>query len=295
MGLSNPRINFGVHSLTPYNRSTGEFYGILKVLGGSSLQLTGELIKLNGGSLKYPWAIEEGYTTAELAIKPKEYPDFLFELFLGKAPTLTDTPDTDGTFTTPENKTGTSVIDASTGIASVEVIPSTGAPNLKFGKYVVKAASSTTVDVYASTDVDFNRGSNHEFSNDLLLVATGLTITASTPTTIAALGFQFTGGSGTIGMTTGDTAVFELVPPFTKKMEVTIGGTSDTFPEFGAIIMAKQRSNQEMFEIDAFRCKASGMPLGFEANTFAEGEIKAELFYDSSKNGIFKARHVTPS
>ena len=294
MGLSDPRIFFGVHSVTPYRRLTGEFYGILKCLGGSSLALTGENIKLNGGSLKFPWAIEEGYITAEMSLKPKEYPDFLFELFLGKAPTAVNTPDTDGVISTLTNLKGTSVV-AATGIATVLVIPTTGPANLKFGKYLVKVASATTVDIYASSDIDFNRGTDEAFENDLLLIEAGVTITQSSASNIASIGVKLTGDSGTIGMVTGDTATFEVKPPFTKSMEVTIGGGSDTFPEFGAIIMAKQRSNGEMFEIDAFRCKASGMPLGMEANAFAEGEIKAELFYDSTKNGIFKARWVQPS
>ena len=71
MALSNPRIVFGVHSVSPYSRTTGEFYGILKVLGGSSLSLSGELLKLNGGSRKYPWAVEDGLITAEMTLKVK--------------------------------------------------------------------------------------------------------------------------------------------------------------------------------------------------------------------------------
>lgn len=295
MSLSDPRLIFGIHSATPYNRTTGLPYGIIKCLKGSSLGLNGELIKLNAGSQKFPWAIEEGNITAEVSMKISEYPSFITELFLGKAPTDVSTPDTDGTISTLTNKKGSSVMDASTGIASVIVIPTTGAANLKFGKYVIKAASATTVNIYCLSDIDFNRGTDEAFDDDTLSVATAQTVTSGANTDIASLGLRITGGSGTIGMSTGDTATFEVQPPLTKSMSVRIGGGSDTFPEFGMLILAKQRSNGEMFEVDLFRCKAAGMPIGFEQNAFGEGEVKAEAFFDSAKNGVFDIRWCQPS
>lgn len=295
MSLRDPRLVFGIHSATPYSRTTGLPYGIIKCLQSSSISLTGELVKAMGGSQKYPFAIEEGNITAEISIKSKSYEDFLFELFLGKAPTTVSTPDTDGTVSTLTNKNGSTVMDASTGIASVVVIPSTGAANLKFGKYVIKATSATAVSVYCLSDVDFNRGTDETFDDDTMTVATSQTITSGANTDIASLGLRLTGGSGTIGMTSGHTATFEVNPPYTRATEVTIGGGSDTFPEFGMLCVAKQRGNGEMFEMDLFRCKAAGMPIGFEMNAFAEYEVKAEAFFDSSLNGIGKMRHVIPS
>lgn len=292
MPLSDPRIIFGVHSVTPYNRTTGAFYGILKVLGGSSLSLSGELVKLNGGSLKYPWAIEEGNTTAEMSLKPKEYPDFLFELFLGKAPTAVGA-DTAGTVSVADNVTGTSMI-AAIGVLTPIVIPSTGAANLKFGKYYIKAVSATAFDVYLSTDVDMLRGTDESYDNDALRVAQVTGVATGANSDVASLGLRFVGGASATAFVIGDTATFEVQPPSSKSMSVTVGGTADTFPEFGALLVAKQRSNGELFEVDCFRCKASGLPLGFEAQVFSEGEIKAEAFYDSAKNGVFKARHFTP-
>lgn len=293
MALSNPRIIFGVHSVSPYNLTTASFYGILRVLGGSSLSLAGELVKLNGGSSKYPWAVEDGLITAEMSLKPKEYPDFLFELFLGKAPTAVGV-DSAGAVSTVTNKNGTSIV-ASTGLASVSVIPTTGAANLKFGKYVVKYASATTLAIYASSNIDFNRGTDETYDDDLLLVATTAAITTGGNTDMATLGLRFVGGAGTIAFVSGDTATFEVKPPSTKSMSVSIGANSDTFPEFGAICMAKQRSNGEMFEIDALRCKGVGLPLGLEENKFSEAEIKAECFYDSAQDAVLKLRHITPS
>ena len=295
MALSDPRIIFGVHSVSPYSRTTGEFYGILRVLGGSSISLSGELIKLNGGSNKYPWAIEDGLITAEMSLKVKEYPSFLFELFLGKAPTDVTTPDTDGTVSAVTDKFGTTVVDASTGLASVIVIPTTGAADLKFGKYVLKATSDDDLNIYVSTNANFARGTDENYDDDLLLVGTVAIGDSGATTDVASLGLRFTAGSGTTAFTIGHTATFEVQPPLTKSMSVSIGSNSDVFPEFGAILMAKQRGNLELFEIDAHRCKGVGLPLGLEENAFSEAEIKVECFYDSTLDRVLSIRHCSPS
>lgn len=294
MALTAPRVIFGVHSFTPYSRSTGLFMGIIKCLSGSSLSLAGELVKLNGGSSKYPWAVEEGKISAEMSLKVKEYPDFLFELFLGTAPTAT-TAETTGNVSTLTNKYGSTCMSATTGIASVLAL-SGSETDMKFGKYVVKVVSATTVDVYFSSDADISRGTNGTMQSDTLkITATALTITAATPTTVPNFGIKLTGGSGTIGMTTGNTATFEVRPINDKGTSVTIGSTASDFPEFGAIIMGQKRSNGEMTEIDCFRCKGVGLPLAFNEGAYSEAEIKVEAFYDSTLDGVFKMRNVSPS
>lgn len=294
MSLSDPRIIFGIHSLSPYNRTTKEFYGILRVLGESSLSLSGDVIELNGGSNKYPWAVEDGLIKAEMSLKPKEYPDFLFELFLGKAPTASGS-DATGTVSTLTNAVGSSIKNNTTGIASVSITASTGAASLKFAKFVVKYASATTVDVFASSNIDFARGTDADYSTDLLKVASGVAVTSGGATAIPTLGLDINGGSGTIAFVAGDTATFQVKPPSSKSMDVVIGANSDVFPEFGAILVAKKRSNLEMFEIDAHRVKGVGLPLGFKENAFSEADIKAKCFYDSTLDRVLTLRHITPT
>lgn len=291
MALSQPRAIFGVHSISPYSRSTGEFYGTLKVLGGSSLALSGELIELMGGSSKYSWAVEDGRIDAELTVKAREYPNFVFELFLGKAPT-NNSAETSGNLSTPANKYGTSVVNATTGITST--LTATTPADFKFGKYVIKAASATTVNVYFSSDLDLARGSNGSYeSDDLKVTASALTITSGGTTLIPNFGITLNGGSGAIAFTSGDTATFEVRPINTGSTTVTIGSASDsTFPEFGCIIYAQRRGNQEMMELDALRVKGIGLPMGFEENAWSEAEIKAKCFYDSTQDAVFKMRHV---
>lgn len=298
MSLSAPRGFFGVHSFTPYSRTDGTFYGELRVLKSSSLSLSGSLVGLSGGSSKYDWAVEEGEIKAELSLKFGEYPDFLFTLFLGKTPTAVSA-EASGNCSTLTNKNGTSILNSTTGIASVGVKSGSEA-DLKFGKYVVKYASATTVDVYFSSDADIGRGTNGTMQSDLLkITASPLTITTLGVTTaIPSFGLEFTGGSGTIGFTSGDTATFMVRPVGTQTtgMTVTIGGRADQyFPEFGAIVMAQKRGNQELIELDCYRCKAAGLPLNFEQNAWSNGDVKIQLMYDDAQDGLFSVRHVKPS
>lgn len=294
MALSDPRIVYGVHSVTPYNPITGEFYGTAKVLGGSSVSLSGELNSLFGGSNRFPWAIEDSTISTEITLRVKSYEDFLFQIFLGKAPTANGV-DAAGSVSTPVEKTGTTIMSATTGLASVTVIPTTGAANLKFGKYVLKATSDDDLNIYAGSDIDFAHGTDVTFTNDLLLVGTVAIGDTGATSDVADLGLRFTAGSGTTAFTVGDTAMFEVLPPSTKSMEVVIGGSSDVFPEMGLIMYSKRRGNGEMFEIEVYRAKGIGMPIGLEENAFSEAEIAVQAYYDSTQNGIMKIRSVSPS
>lgn len=290
MSRSNPRGVFGVQSVTPYSRTTGEFYGMLEVLDSSSVSLQAEQVDLYGGSNKYPVASEDGQISSEMSLKLGEMPDFAFELFLGKAPTAT-TAETAGNVGVATNKKGTSMI-AATGVLTPVVIPTTGAANLKFGKYVIKATGAAAFDIFVSSNIDLKRGTDTELTTDANKVASVTGVATGADSEVAALGLKFTGGASATAFVTGDTAVFEVRPINAKASVVTIGGAADVFPEFGAIIMAQKRSNDELFEIDAFRCKASGMPLGFESFQWSKPEVKAKLLYDRALDGVFKARAI---
>lgn len=291
MSRTAARSVFGIHSFSPYSRTTGLFYGMSNILDSGSISLTGELIDLFGGSNKYPWASEDGQVSAEMSLKFGEMPDFFFELFLGKAPTAT-TAETSGNVTTLTNKNGSTAMSATIGVASVTVLSASKA-NLKFGKYVMKVISATTVKLYCSSDIDLNRGTDVAVDDDSLSVtAAALTIVSATATDIAGLGLTLTGGSGVIGMTVGDTATFEVRPVNSRASVVVIGAAADVRPEFGAILMAQKRGADELFEVDAYKCKADGMPIGFESFAWAKPEVKAKVLYDSAKDGVFSVRAV---
>jgi len=293
MSLSDPRIIYGVHSISPYSRADKMPYGILKVIGSANIALNADLDQLYAGSNRFAWAAESKTVSAELTAKVKAYPGFLFALFLGA--TVTDsTADTAGAVTTLTDAYGSSVVDAVTGIASVSVKAAQKA-NLKFGKYVVKALTSSTIGVYLLSDIDITRGTDVVYADDTLkLTLSTVTITSGAGTDIDELGLTFTGGSGTIALVTGDTATFEVKPPSTKSTEVIVGKSTDTFPAFGALLLSQKRSTGEMFEIDAHNCVGGGLPINFEENDFSQPELKMTCLYDSSLNKVFTIRHLVP-
>lgn len=298
MSLSEPRILYGVHSITPWSRGNtalakGRPYGILKVIGSGSLSLSSDIEQLYAGSNKFAWAAESKTVNAELSAKVKAYPGFLFELFLGA--TVTDTAvDAAGTVGSLLNGKGTSVSEATTGIASVIVIPTTGKDNLKFGRYTLVATSTSAVKVYLNTDIDAKRGTDVGYVDDSLEVSGPHTVTSGGTTDIASLGLRLTGGSGTIALVAGDTATFTVMPPSSKSSLIRIGGASDSFPEFGADLLAQKRATGELFEIRAFKCVGNGLPISLEENAFSQPELKAICQYDSTEDAVFEIRHFVP-
>jgi hypothetical protein len=293
MALADPRIIYGIHSISPYSRVSKLPYGILKVIGSANLALNSDLEQLYAGSNKFAWAAENKTVSAELTAKVKAYPGFLFSLFLGA--TVTDAgADTAGTVSTLTNQLGTSVV-ASTGIASIAVKAAQKA-NLKFGKYVLKVLTSTTVGLYSLSDIDITRGTDGVYTDDTLLIT--LTIAAiTTGGTIAmdAFGLELTGGAGAISMTVGDTATFSVLPPSTKSSEIVVGKSTDSFPAFGALLLAQKRATGEMFEIDAHNCVGGGLPINLEENAFSQPELKMSCLYDSGLDRVFTIRHILPS
>lgn len=293
MALSAPRLFFGVSNFVPYSRVDGTFYGEMRVLKSSSLSLASQQVELMGGSSKYAWGVEEGGIQAELSLKFSEYPDFAFTLFLGMAPTSSSSAESSGNVSTLTNFYGSSVVNATTGIATATSLTASIA-NLKFGKYTVVAVSSSTVDIYLSSDIDMGRGTNGSYTTDGLKISAAQSITSGAATDFATYGFKLTGGSGTIGMTTGDTATFYVRPVNAGGyMTVRIGGALDqVFPEFGCMIYGQKRGTGEMIECEIFRAKASGFPINFEANAWSESEVKIKMLYDNSKDALFDLRFV---
>lgn len=292
-GLSQ-RLLYGVHSFTPYSRTTGLPYGTVKVLKSSSLSLAATLVELLGGASKFPWAVEDGPIASELNLKGNQYEDFMFTLFLGYTPTANST-EALGNCTTLTNKNGTSLKSATTGVATATVKAGSEG-DLKFGKYVVVATDATHVDVYLLSDVDIARGTDGTIqSNSMKITASPLVITATVAITIPNFGIELTGGSGSIALVTGDTATFNVRPENSGNMLVNIGGSGTLFPEFGALVLGQKRGNQEMFEIDCYRCKGAGMPLNFDMNAFSEYDIKIKVIYDSVADGVFGVRAIQPS
>jgi hypothetical protein len=292
MSLADPRIIYGVHSISPYSRTDGIPYGILKVIGSAQLALNSDLEQLFAGSNKFAWAAENKSVATELTAKVKAYPGFLFSLFLGA--TVTDAGvDAAGTISTLTAKKGTSMTSA-TGLASVAVLVASKA-NLKFGKYIIKATGAAAFTIYLLSDIDIARGTAGAYTDDTLAVATVAGVASGANSDVAGLGLRFTGGASATAFTTGDTATFEVLPPSTKSSSIVVGKSTDTFPAFGALLLAQKRATGEMFEIDAHNCVGGGLPISFEENAFSQPELKMTCLYDSALDRVFTIRHILPS
>jgi len=233
MSLSTNRIVYGIHSMAPYRRSDDLPYGILKVIGGGTLSLSAEFEDLFGGSNKYAWASEAKTISSEFSATVKSMPDFLFEVYLGASVATTAAAALGSIVDAAANVNGTSAIDATTGMASVTIEAGSEA-DLKDAKYVIKAVSATTVDVYALTDIAFDKGTDMVFEDDLLkITATPITVPGTGGTvSIPNTGLEITGGSGAVAMTTDDTASLRVAASHGGVSEITIGGSQATFPEW---------------------------------------------------------------
>lgn len=281
MSESTPIQTFGIARVVPYNLTTGIPYGSLRVLQNSSFNTTGELIENRGGASKYPWAIAEGNITAELNLAFSELPAWAYEVFAGKAATEL-AGEIAGSIGTLENVKGTSMTDGANGM--IASITAAAEGDLKFGTYLFVADSASTMDVYYSGS-DIARGTDGEYLDDQQKIATSIGAGA-----IAGWGLTIA-EAGTFAMTIGDSASLLVNPINNGSVSVNVGGASDTYPEFG-IRMYSIPTAGVVTEIDAYRCKAAGMPHNLVNNEFVSVEIAGKAFYDAVKDGVYSVRHM---
>ena len=291
MSLSQNQSAFGIHSITAYDVDTKLPIGTAKVLGSVSFNNAGENIPLVGGSNAYPFEIESGAVTADGSILIREMPDWLPEAFLGDA-AVTNAAEADGSVSALTNAKGTSAFDAVIGIATIGVKSGSEA-DVKSVKYVIKAVSATTVDVYALSDVDFGRGNNLSYVNDSLKITeTPITITLATAVDIPNTGLEITGGTGAIAMVVGDTAYADSRAQNDGSMVADIGTSTQTFKTIGILIEGQKKGNNDTFTLEIFNAKGTGIPINFTEKAWAEGEIPFAAFFNSAENAVFRMTRV---
>jgi len=285
MVLSAPKCTFGVHSITAYNPDTLLPYGTAKVVGSANFNNSGEIVDLFGGSNRYPWKKEAGVIDASGSFTFKEIPDWSFEAFLGKAATVVAAQAL-GSATALTNRGGTTVV-AATGIATATVLAASET-DLKTDTYIVVAASATTVDVFAMSDVDAGVGTARPFIDDALkITASPLTIATGATVEIPFTGIELTGGAGTIAMVTGDTASFSSKAINDGSTDVVIGSDTDQFIDVGLYLTGQRQKDGTVNFIDIYRGLGIGMPFNFAEKAFFEGEVPWGAQFDTVRNGVF--------
>lgn len=271
------QIMFGIKAIVPYNRQTLKPYGIAEVVGSGGLDLTGEVIALQGGSSRYPWQNAHGFIEPKITINFKEFPSFLYNIALGVTPEIKAAAD--GLIENTANVVGSGLFSATGKI--IREINITDKSNLKFGKYIVQYnAGGPSIDVFASSDIDAGLGNSpltlfDDFLKinempidvaqgaDIAIPQLGVTLDVAT----TAEGFDATAADD------GDSFAFEIIPPSDFYRDVVIGKAQDLFPDFGLYMFAEKGGDLSALFIDAFKCKMNGLPHTLTEKAYSEGEV----------------------
>jgi len=277
MTLSNPIGIYGIQQATIIDRVTNAMCGLV-VLGDFDNQNTEPLVPLYGGGSVFPYEVASGHADAKLKMTVKQY-DLNALKYLGGSISTSFTEnlsgEASGFVSTLANLAGSSVMSATTGIASVGIQTSA---NPSFGTYIVKAVSATTVDVYLDNNLD---GVTY-IDDSLKITASPLTITATSVTNIPGTGLKLTGGSGTIGMTTGDMASFSARPENTYNFEYHGGAPGVSKPEFTLRVFTEKLSGNKYRYIEYPRVKGNGISFKNKEKNWSDFDSELMVLFDAT-------------
>jgi len=298
--MSNQNSIFGVHSITPYDLSNGKPLSAqpLKVVGTFTVGLTQEIIELFGGSNFDAWDTELGARTFEGSMLLREYPSALIEVATGQKP-IENSAETSGSVSALRNVNNTSVFEAVTGVASVGIKVGSEI-DVPFATFTIEAVSATTVDIYVHSDVDFAQGEDKFYQAGTQKInSSPLTITAATAIEIPDFGIELTGGSGTIAMEIGDTAVFTSRPINTSSRIVNIGSALSRPKNIGLLAYTQRKSDGSMYKINIYNALVGGLPITLGEKAFSEAELtfKAKRATDTftGSEGLYSLEQVISS
>lgn len=279
MAIEKVRDFFGVKYLIPYNTLSFKPFGVFRVIQEFAFERAIDLVDLNGGHVSGAWDTEPGQPDNSITATLREYPFFAFEVLEGATTTETAAEAT-GFVGTIANKLGTSVFDATTGIASVAAKAGEEA-NIKGIRYVFVATGAATVDIYL-------HGDGTPFTNISGVVAENITVPSTGGTVdVDELGITITGGSGTVGFTTDDTAAVDT-RPIHNGFGTTIVGDSDvTIQQFGLIAVFPKKADGMQFWADFPKVVAQGMPFSGTTREWSEFTLNAKPLVDSKTDRVY--------
>ncbi|MGL4369564.1 MAG: hypothetical protein ACRCUT_07820, partial [Spirochaetota bacterium] len=246
---------------------------------------------LQGGSQMFPYDSEVSSIKSDISGTFREYSPETMAMFMGGIKTIRES-EAAGAVDELANVKGTSMVNATTGIASIGVIPTTGAANLKTGRYVIRAIDTDTIRVFACQDIDSSRGTEVILQDNLAISSTDIDVSGIT-IDIAAIGVRLTLGSGTIAFTADDTCEFWVRKPNTGSYDVKFGQSGAEFPEFGLMAFGQKSSDGSINMIEFYRVKSGGMPINFKEKGWSEWSGTFKALYDESKNSVGRFRRVS--
>lgn len=272
---------FGAKALIVYNRKTLKPLGIFRAI--TTLEYTREIeqVTLEAGHHNGPFAVEAGAVANAILGTVMEFPNFAFTELDNATKAEITGEDTTGFVDAIANKSGTSIVDATTGIASVSII--SGSESLvPVGRIIVVGTSvATEVDIFLLGDT---ASGEIPVTNELTLLAAGVIIPGTAGTVdVAAFGLRFTGGSGAIALTDGDTAFFESRPANTKTTKITMVDDSDV-KLVGMIFVWPKSSEGKQTIVDFPKVGISGSSFSANTRAFAETELNGTPLIDVDSN-----------
>jgi hypothetical protein len=286
--MSDIKYSFGVKALIFYNRTNFKPVGVFRVISSVEFAREIEQLPLTGGHHNGAWAVEAGEPTNTLTATLMQFPDFAFTELDSGVLTTTLSEDTSGFIGSIANKLGSSVFNATTGIASVSITATKGA-ELPLGRVVAVAASATTVDLYLLGDV---ASGGLPVTNELTLLQAGVTIADSAATVdISGYGITITSGSGTVAMTIGDTAFFKVRPANSKTTEIVMPDDA-SIKILGCILVYPKNSQKQQKIVDFPKVAVAGIPFSANTREFAEFELTATPLYDEDASSLFTKTEI---
>jgi hypothetical protein len=245
------------------------------VIGGATLELSGESVQLEGGSALYPWDSEIVKITSTANFTAREYPISAMEQLLAGAksvyPALPE-----GQITDKINLLGESGNDL-----DITLIPGASS-DLKGGEYSFKFTDIDTGILYAMSDIGGGKFIDSENLN-----ITGEITLSGTEFEVEGYGIALA-IKGAAEFVAGDSCKFRIIEPNKTGEKLKVGALSSTFKEFSAIVFGQKRGTNQMVYIELFRVKAYGMPIAFTEKDFSEWQIDMEILYDDKRDGVFE-------
>jgi len=296
MALTQPRAVFGIDTVAFLNRTTELPYVIFKIPGEASVESKIDTIKLETkGSFRGVIQSEPGKREDMISFNTSQFERGMWEPLAGSLVT-TQSAEPTGYVGGLIDKNGTTVV-GSTGIATVQ-IDSGEESKLRNSYWTIRAVSATTVNFYATGLPSGWYASDYDsLGYGGLVNPTPLTVTASTATPVLnangeTTGVEFTGGSGTIALTTGDTATFKTRRINLGSYATILGKSSEVYTDFMVDIYGTQQSSGRNVIVRVYKCSAPGVNINFEALAFSESELQMTASYDAVRDGVWEMTYI---
>jgi hypothetical protein len=275
----------GVHSVVIRDYQTAANQLMFKVIESAKLDLAEKTVTLKGGEAVDAYGAAIVDSNGKLTLTVKEFSEVALAAAFHNAVTHT-AAEASGAVGAITNITGTSIVSATTGIASVAATTSGSG---KEGTFDVVYASATTVDVYASGDVDGIVLANEETG----LVQAGISITTGGTPACAAIGVTFTGGSGTIAFTAGNRARFVIRRANTGYADVYMGGGESTKGYKEVFLVFGENQERDLAYMQFYKCVVARAAISPTVKDYHSLELEITPVKDPSHSGYIGTFHRT--